>query len=446
MIFTSDNGAAADVRRHAHGGLRGSKLSLYEGGIRVPFIARWPGKVPAGRVDETTCSSAVDLFPSFCRLAEAPLPSGRDVRRRRPEPVLARHAADANEAALLGIRPQRQRRSPIRQGRDRSPNVAMREGHWKLLVRDRATAPNYTIWPPIRETTNLAEQTSGRCQAPEEGRTYLEKVTAMILHVLLSLSALVGCACRAIAADPPGKPNVIFILADDLGWGDLGCYGHPQIKTPNLDRLAREGTLFTQFYVSGSVCSPSRCAFFTGQYPGAAQDSRPLRHARAERGPRHEPVSRPEGAERRGAAQAGRLRHGPLGKWHLGSNSGGPAPDKYGFDFVGTQRNGRRERPGGRSALPRQIDRAVRGRGAEVHRGATASKPFYVQLWTLVPHATLNPTDEQLQPYRAAASGRAELSAHAARPRSSTPRSPTSTRRSAGCSTGWTSWAWPTRR
>ena len=62
-------------------------------------------------------------------------------------------------------------------------------------------------------------------------------------------------------------PNVIFILADDLGWGDLGCYGHRDIKTPNLDRLASQGSLFTQFYVNNPVCSPSRTAFTTGHFP-----------------------------------------------------------------------------------------------------------------------------------------------------------------------------------
>ena len=63
------------------------------------------------------------------------------------------------------------------------------------------------------------------------------------------------------------RPNVVFILADDLGWGDLGCYGNRFIRTPNLDRLAQQGTLFTHFYVNGSVCSPSRCAWLTGQFP-----------------------------------------------------------------------------------------------------------------------------------------------------------------------------------
>lgn len=63
------------------------------------------------------------------------------------------------------------------------------------------------------------------------------------------------------------RPNILFILADDLGWGDLSCQGHPQIKTPHLDRLAQQGTRFTQFYVASPVCSPSRAAFLTGEFP-----------------------------------------------------------------------------------------------------------------------------------------------------------------------------------
>jgi len=63
------------------------------------------------------------------------------------------------------------------------------------------------------------------------------------------------------------RPNIIFIFADDWGWGDLGCYGHDRLKTPNLDRLASQSTLFTQFYVCSGVCSPSRTAVMTGQFP-----------------------------------------------------------------------------------------------------------------------------------------------------------------------------------
>src|SRR5712692_8634081 len=60
------------------------------------------------------------------------------------------------------------------------------------------------------------------------------------------------------------KPNIIFILADDLGYGDLGCYGQTRIKTPNIDRLAAEGMRFTQCYAGSTVCAPSRAALMTG--------------------------------------------------------------------------------------------------------------------------------------------------------------------------------------
>jgi arylsulfatase A-like enzyme len=66
------------------------------------------------------------------------------------------------------------------------------------------------------------------------------------------------------------KPNIIFIMVDDLGYGDLGCYGQEKIKTPNLDKMAKEGLLFTDFYAGNAVCAPSRCSLVTGKHPGNA--------------------------------------------------------------------------------------------------------------------------------------------------------------------------------
>src|SRR4030081_3023125 len=80
-----------------------------------------------------------------------------------------------------------------------------------------------------------------------------------------------GGAAAALSAQPmAAKPNIIFILADDLGYGDLGCYGQSKIKTPNLDRMAAEGMRFTNFYAGCTVCAPSRCTLMTGKHLGHA--------------------------------------------------------------------------------------------------------------------------------------------------------------------------------
>ena len=100
------------------------------------------------------------------------------------------------------------------------------------------------------------------------------------IGLMASAGAALALPSFVSAADgPPGgeRPNVIFIIVDDMGYADLGCYGHPHIKSPNLDRLARQGTLFTQFYVNSAVCSsrraglgPSTLAFATLDIPAAA--------------------------------------------------------------------------------------------------------------------------------------------------------------------------------
>lgn len=74
----------------------------------------------------------------------------------------------------------------------------------------------------------------------------------------------------ALFAQASDKPNIVFILADDMGYGDLGCYGHPRAKTPVIDQLAKEGVRFTQHYSNGTECSPTRTALLTGRYPQRA--------------------------------------------------------------------------------------------------------------------------------------------------------------------------------
>jgi len=223
----------------------------------------------------------------------------------------------------------------------------------------------------------------------------------------LTLLSLV-LAVRLAAAE---RPNIVFVLADDLGWGDLASYGHPQVRTPTLDRLAAQGTRFTQFYVASPVCSPSRAAFLTGEFP-----SREGIHGHfgsiAENAARHMPQfldpKRPHlvsDLKRAGYATA------HIGKWHLrnnvaavlgrepeGDQGQGPTPADYGFDFVGSGEPfggaGPKDDPYYRARSSRVfVDEAIEF--IRQHRGA----PFYVQLWALLPHARLLPRPEQLKPY-----------------------------------------------
>jgi N-acetylgalactosamine-6-sulfatase len=218
-------------------------------------------------------------------------------------------------------------------------------------------------------------------------------------RIPLALLALLAFG-RPTLAQTPARPNVIFILADDLGWGDLSCYGNRYLETPNLDRLAAQGTLFTHFYVNGSVCSPSRCAFLTGLYPARQRI--------------HGHFATPEQNRARGMpdwldpslANLARLFRGlgyataHIGKWHLGHGNSPNAPrvQEYGFDHVGTGETG--------GAIVRKDDPYFRARSTALFVDEALAfiqknrdRPFYLQLWTLVPHATLNPTAEQMQPF-----------------------------------------------
>jgi arylsulfatase A-like enzyme len=158
LFFISDNGPLPTFAGARTNGLRGSKLSLYEGGNRLPFIARWPGHVPAGRVDETTVLGGVDLLPTLCAIAGAKLPAGaaldgEDVSRA----LLGR--SQSRQKPLLWEYGRNDDTFAYPKGRDRSPNVAILDGSWKLLINaDGTGAELYDLALDPNETNNLVSE------------------------------------------------------------------------------------------------------------------------------------------------------------------------------------------------------------------------------------------------------------------------------------------------
>ncbi|MGB9604550.1 MAG: arylsulfatase [Bryobacteraceae bacterium] len=131
-----------------------------------------------------------------------------------------------------------------------------------------------------------------------------------------------SAAAPALAA-PATKPNIVLILADDLGYGDLGCYGQKRIATPNLDRLAAEGIRFTQAYAGSTVCAPSRCVLMTGLHTG---------HAWV-RGNRYPDLPlRPQDVTLTEILKKAGYRTALFGKWSLGGLSTTGYPTRRGFD------------------------------------------------------------------------------------------------------------------
>jgi len=159
--------------------------------------------------------------------------------------------------------------------------------------------------------------------------------------LIIALSCILFIACNTRDSV---KPNILLIMADDLGYGELGCYGQDVIQTPHIDNLARSGMRFTQFYTGAPVCAPSRCVLLTGKHTGHSyvRDNDEMREKgdvwdfqKASHDPNLEgqrPL--PEGTRTIGTQlqQAGYVT-ACIGKWGLGGPTSEGAPNKQGFDF-----------------------------------------------------------------------------------------------------------------
>jgi arylsulfatase len=257
--------------------------------------------------------------------------------------------------------------------------------------------------------------------------------------VLLNVSLENSCS----GADPDGAPNIIFILADDLGYAELGCYGQKRIQTPNIDRLAAEGMRFTQHYCGNAVCAPSRCVLMTGKHPGHAfirnnGNPRGLDDLRQKYGwefPGQNPIPDAEVTVAEMLKQKG-YSTAAVGKWGLGHFGTTGDPNKQGFDlFFGYNcqahahsyytshlwRNAQKIRLGneppvpGHARLPADADpldpasyAAFKGQDYSAEHMIEAALqfirdnkngPFFLYVPTPIPHLALHVPDEELEPY-----------------------------------------------
>lgn len=175
------------------------------------------------------------------------------------------------------------------------------------------------------------------------------------------------------------RPNILFLFADDWGWGDLGCHGHPYAKTPNIDRLAAEGTDFHRFTVASGVCSPSRTAVMTGHFPAryaidghfAWVPSNARRNMPDWLSPAAPLLPR--------MLQAAGYRTAHYGKWHLSNDMipDSPPPSAYGYDDAGAFNCSGEQMPWHEDA-----DRAT----AFIEQSVRQGQPFFVNVWLHEPH------------------------------------------------------------
>ena len=273
---------------------------------------------------------------------------------------------------------------------------------------------------------------------PTRRQHHPEQLNRHLLHRLTTLALLLSAASStqvftrpSFAADTATRPNIVLILADDLGYRELGCFGQKLIQTPNLDGLAKQGMRLTQHYCGNAVCAPSRCVLMTGKHPGHAY----IRSNKGTPPEGQEPIPASEITLAELLQQQGYVT-GAFGKWGLGGPNSPGEPLRQGVNrFFGynCQSHAHSYYPSylwsDDKRIPLKNDPAVPGHASLV-KGADPSdprsydrfkgqdyapdrineqalefirdnqdRPFFLYYPTVIPHVALHVPDEELQPY-----------------------------------------------
>ncbi|MBL8815213.1 MAG: sulfatase-like hydrolase/transferase [Planctomyces sp.] len=259
VLVCSDNGHEPGAGRS--GPFRGAKTRLYEGGIRSPLIVWGPGLIPEekrGTHNDSSVFAAFDLVPSLLTLANAEAPAGVMFDGEDIAAAIVGESDISRVAPLFWRRPPDRRNSPPALP-EPQPDLAVRDGHWKLLCDyDGANAELYDLSKDPGEASNLV------IRQPE--MTQRLSAAAVAWHQSMPADngpALGAVALKKKAAD--SRPNVLMILVDDLK-PSLGCYGDVIAKTPSIDKLAARSLRFDLAFCNQAVCAPSRFTLMLGSH------------------------------------------------------------------------------------------------------------------------------------------------------------------------------------
>lgn len=312
IVFSSDNGLAMG----SHGLL--GKQNLYEHAIHEPLILAGPG-VPRGRQSDALCY-LLDVFPTLGEFCGVAAPDGSEGRSLAP--VIRGETSSHRDSIFTAYR---------------HLHRAVRDDRWKLIAYTQINKTQlFDLKNDPLEMNDLAgdPQSAGQIQRLtallEDWQKQLGDPQPLTTPKPAPLNFDLSKASRV------PRTNIVFVLADDLGWKDLGCYGSTFYETPNLDRLAATGMRFTEAYAACHVCSPTRASILTGKYPARLRltdwlPGRPDRPDQKLKRPlltQHLPLEEFTIAE---ALQEGGYRTAFMGKWHLGGTN--YFPEHQGFDI-----------------------------------------------------------------------------------------------------------------
>jgi arylsulfatase A-like enzyme len=434
FLHTSDHGAQWP----------NGKWTLYDDGIRTPLIVSWPGRItPRTRTEAMV--SWIDILPTLVEAAGGSAPADIDGRSFLPvlegkvakhrELIFTTHSGDGNFNVY-----------PIRGVVDEAGDKYLRNLHPEFLflshvtkntgdsgywdswldsavsdLRAREIVHAYQVRPAaeLYQTANDPWERDNLAEDPHHGER-LDRLSGALDGWMAETKDPQTVFGEPVRVSETKRPNVVMVFIDDMGWGDLSCFGNMEIQTGALDQLAAEGMRFTRFYVNSPICSPSRTALTTGQYPqrwriNSYLDNRQRNH---ERGVAQwlDPAAPVLARELRRSGYA----TGHFGKWHLGGQrdvANAPPISDYGFDRSLTNFEGM-----GAKLLPLTITPQnpepkriwadavnlgdpvtwtmrseitggfVREAVRFIDRAAATDQPFYVNVWPDDPHGPWFPS------------------------------------------------------